>query len=603
MRLRFKGVPEAGGVPGLTQRQMVLVSGGLGLVAVLASVVIGVQMIDRLDLARLQNALTQLAPWQWALALAATGLSFLSIGHYDATWHRMLRSGVAPARARSSGMAAVAVSQSLGATAVTAALVRWRLLPELPVLTVAGLSAGVGLSFLLCWGAITILAAAHLGASLDVSVGWGLLAAASALGLALLTARRRLSVRWQDAARMALCTALDITFAGLALWLLLPDPTALPLVTVLAAYTLALGAGLISNAPGGAGPFDLALLALLPAIPVEDLLAAIIAFRVVYYLIPFVIGATALMRAPRLFDTPPQRRRADWALSHQSGRIRQCAGGWAHVVPVAGVPVVLGDPEAPNRLPRRSDLFYKISARYAATLRRAGWRVWRLADEAVLPLSDWTLDTPGRRRLRRALKTVAKAGVTVELATGSLNRAELRRIARIWSRTHGGELGLTVGRFETADLDRQKVVLIRQGGRTLGFVTFNTGQDGWSLDLLRYLPDLPNGALYAALVCGIEAAAQDGAAQVSLGAVPATEGVLARWAGGKAGLRQFKQSFDPVWQPLYLGARHDALLAVIGPILALKIQRPLARTVTRLHNNMQISHLHSAQRAGRTGRP
>ncbi|MEO1689516.1 MAG: phosphatidylglycerol lysyltransferase domain-containing protein, partial [Pseudomonadota bacterium] len=369
----------------------------------------------------------------------------------------------------------------MGFTALTGALTRWRLLPEVPVLKVAGITAGVGLSFMLCWGVLAVVAAAFLGRALDLPAAWVVLAATCALGLAAILARKRLTLRAHDAAWMALCTLLDTLFAALALWVLLPEPSALTYGSVLAAYTLALGAGLMSNTPGGAGPFDLALLALLPSVPVEDLLAAIIAFRVIYYLIPFVLGAIALLRAPDLSEAPPRRRRADWALSPQSGRIRRCAGGWAHVVPIAGVTLALGDPEAPTRLPRRSDVFYKIGPRYAATLRRHGWHVRRLADEALVPLPGWTLQTSARRRLRQALKSAARAGIEAELATGPLSLAPLCAIARIWARSHGGELGTTVGRFRPEELARQKVVLIRQNGRLIGFVSFNTGQDGWSL--------------------------------------------------------------------------------------------------------------------------
>lgn len=584
------------------QRRAAFLSGGFGLAVMAVCAVVGVQMVGALDTGLLGAALQQLAPWQWAAALAATGASFLAVGFYDATWHRITGTQISPARARGTGMAAVAVSQALGATAVTAAIARWRLLPDVPVWKVVTISGGVGLSFLLCWGVVVAGAALYLGAGLGLPIGWILCAAGAALTLAVLIAPRFLTVSAKDAGVMALCTTLDLTFAGLALWVLLPDPLAVPALNLLAAYTLALGAGLISNSPGGAGPFELALLALLPALPAEELLAGIIAFRLVYYLLPFGIGAVVLARAPKEAATETAlRRRADWALSQQSGGIRRCAGGWAHVVPVAGATVVIGDPDAPTKLPRRSDVFYKISQRYAVTLRRADWYVHRLADEAVIPLGTWTLDIPARKRLRQALRRAARAGLTVERATGPLPLTRLTHIAQGWARDHGGELGTTVGRFSPALLPHQEVILIRLGDAIVGFATFNTGEDGWSLDLMRYLPDLPDGALHAAIVCGIDAAAAAGAPRMNLGAVPAFDGVLARWAGRKAGLRQFKNVFAPRWEPRYLAARHEALLAVIGPLLALRIQRPVARAVTRLHNNMQISQLHSALVAGRTG--
>ena len=63
-----------------------------------------------------------------------------------------------------------------------------------------------------------------------------------------------------------------------------------------AAYLLALGAGLISGAPGGVGPFELALLSVLPQEASTEVLAAALAFRMIYYALPAMLAGLILIR-------------------------------------------------------------------------------------------------------------------------------------------------------------------------------------------------------------------------------------------------------------------------------------------------------------------
>ena len=56
-------------------------------------------------------------------------------------------------------------------------------------------------------------------------------------------------------------------------------------------HTLAISAGLISHVPGGLGVFESALLLGLPDVPKDVLLGSAIAYRAVYFLLPFVLAA------------------------------------------------------------------------------------------------------------------------------------------------------------------------------------------------------------------------------------------------------------------------------------------------------------------------
>ncbi len=59
-------------------------------------------------------------------------------------------------------------------------------------------------------------------------------------------------------------------------------------------YLLALAAGAASNVPGGIGVFEFVLLLLLPAVPQDRLLGALVAYRAIYYFAPFAIALVLL---------------------------------------------------------------------------------------------------------------------------------------------------------------------------------------------------------------------------------------------------------------------------------------------------------------------
>ncbi len=84
------------------------------------------------------------------------------------------------------------------------------------------------------------------------------------------------------------CT--DWMFSGGALYLLLPD-SSVSYFSFLAIYLLAQFVGFISQVPGGLGVLETVVVVLLsPALPASDVLGALLAFRFIYYLIPFVLG-------------------------------------------------------------------------------------------------------------------------------------------------------------------------------------------------------------------------------------------------------------------------------------------------------------------------
>lgn len=92
----------------------------------------------------------------------------------------------------------------------------------------------------------------------------------------------------------ALFSVGDITLASLALYVLLPSGH-VDIVAFLGIYAAATMAGILSHVPGGVGVFETVVLASLPStIPVDQAAAALLLFRLIYFIVPFLLALVVL---------------------------------------------------------------------------------------------------------------------------------------------------------------------------------------------------------------------------------------------------------------------------------------------------------------------
>lgn len=604
----------------------------LGLVVLFAGLLH--KKLAALDTEAILTALGAVSLGQWALAGLATLGSFLALAQYDALIHRALATRVAPERARRAGWTAIAISQTVGFGLVSGALVRWRMLPGLSLVEASKLAATVAATFLAGWAvlsagalivlpqAVPALAPAQVqGLALAALGGLGALALAGlwAPGLRLGRVVLRLP-SLPVMARILWLTMLDTAFAAAALWVLLPAGDAMPFTTLFPAFLLALGAGFVSGTPGGVGPFEVALLTLLPGTEGPSVLAAILAWRAVYYGAPAALAIAVVAFARPGTDAPAERRLvapaprlsprltalivADrqaelglmWQGEHGALLSSDLHGGWMiGRTPQALVGLLdpFGTAEAASLLPDlrraaraegRIASLYKIDARTAVAARRAGWVVAPVALECQIDPRAFSLETPARAGLRRKLRKAAKTGLVTELACGPLPLSELGAVAAAWAQARGGERGFSMGRFTPDYIAHQEVVIARLGGRIVGFASFHATRASWVLDLMRPAPDAPDGTMQALIHTAIEAARGAGVARFSLAALPPEAarvegpGALiwrrAEAQAGAAGLRQFKMSFAPSLAPRYIAAPSHAALALAAADIARAIHRP-----------------------------
>ncbi len=243
-------------------------------------------------------------------------------------------------------------------------------------------------------------------------------------------------------------------------------------------------------------------------------------------------------------------------------------------------------------------VFYEVGARHIPMMLDLGMSLHKIGEEAVIDLGAFGLDGPGRRGLRAAYARAGRDGLQFAIATPPHSPALMERLHVIsdeWleaKRTR--EKGFSVGRYDAAWLQRWRLALVRHEGEVVAFANLlETGPAApATLDLMRHARGAPSGTmeyLFTATLLDMKA---EGVARFSLGMAPlaglAPERSRRMWDkfgaaifrhGGNfynfAGLRAFKQKFDPEWRPRYL-----AVPTALPPLLPLAdAARLIARQV------------------------
>jgi lysyl-tRNA synthetase, class II len=145
--------------------------------------------------------------------------------------------------------------------------------------------------------------------------------------------------------------------------------------------------------------------------------------------------------------------------------------------------------------------FFAVREADAEIYKARGMRAIYLGDEAILRCDEFSLDGPGMKAVRAAVKHVGKDHSFELIAENEASPelvAELNEISEEW-RKGAPERGFTMELgedVEGTDPDFAIAIAREQGGRVAGFLRFVPvfGEEpGYSLDLMRRRPDSANG--------------------------------------------------------------------------------------------------------------
>ncbi|WP_231615519.1 putative bifunctional lysylphosphatidylglycerol flippase/synthetase [Novipirellula artificiosorum] len=89
--------------------------------------------------------------------------------------------------------------------------------------------------------------------------------------------------------------AVDLLISATALYLVLPIEATVPFAQVLAAYLCAIAISLLTQVPGGLGVLEVILVTLLKGTVGESVLASVLIFRILYYVLPLLFGMVTLV--------------------------------------------------------------------------------------------------------------------------------------------------------------------------------------------------------------------------------------------------------------------------------------------------------------------
>jgi uncharacterized membrane protein YbhN (UPF0104 family) len=87
---------------------------------------------------------------------------------------------------------------------------------------------------------------------------------------------------------------IDLGCCAAAMYLLLPDQPHINFIMLAVIFVSATLLGFASHSPGGLGVFDAAMLVALAQFDKEELLASLLLFRLLYYIIPFALSLAIL---------------------------------------------------------------------------------------------------------------------------------------------------------------------------------------------------------------------------------------------------------------------------------------------------------------------
>lgn len=301
----------------------------IGPLAVLAVVAIALEVLRSAlrhyryhDLA---NALHAIPAGQLALAAALTVLAYAILPAYDGLALAYAGRRLPMRRVAFGSVIAYGLSQTLGFAALTGNAVRYRLWSSWGLSTseIARAAAFAGSTFVLgviaIAGAILLVepvstvALLHVPLLLVRAVGIGCVALVAAyLAWSILRHEPlrigRLEVPvpgFSTAARQLAIAIADWGVAGAVLFVLLPVGARPAFFAFLGVFLLAQFVGLVSHVPGGLGVFEALMVVLLaPTLGAREVVGALLAYRAIYYLLPFAIAVLLLTAHESRVDVP-----------------------------------------------------------------------------------------------------------------------------------------------------------------------------------------------------------------------------------------------------------------------------------------------------------
>ncbi len=280
--------------------------------------------------------------------------------------------------------------------------------------------------------------------------------------------------------------------------------------------------------------------------------------------------------------------------------------------------IAMGDPVGPPQLAEElawrfvelcdrydgQPVFYQVDAQSIDLYTNLGMTFQKLGEEARVDLTTFSTEGSGRSDLRHAINKASKQGYSYEVVPTDrvpdiLDR--LRSVSDAWLKhKNTREKGFSLGFFEPGYIAQNPVAIVRRESEIAAFANLwlGAGKEELSADLMRHLPDCPEGIMDYLFAQIMLWGKQEGYAWFNLGMAPLSgledHALAPLWSKAGAlvfrhgehfynfqGLRQYKEKFTPQWQPKYLACRGGLALPRILTNIAALISGGIGGIVTK----------------------
>jgi glycosyltransferase 2 family protein len=293
----------------------------LGVAASLAIIAFAITTLVRtlkgVDTGVVLVALTDISAYHIGLAALCVVGAFCTLTFYDFFALRTIGKKHVPYRiAALSSFTSYSIGHNIGATVFTGGAIRFRIYSDYGLSAVdvakicflSGLTFWLGNAFVLgigmAWHPSAASAMDQLPPALNRLIALGVIGAIIAYLVWLVAGEERRELGqngWMVRLPSAPLTlvqivigVVDLGFCAMAMYLLMPAQPDIDFLSLAVVFILATLLGFASHAPGSLGVFDAAMLIALPQFGREQLLATLVVFRILYFMIPFGIAISIM---------------------------------------------------------------------------------------------------------------------------------------------------------------------------------------------------------------------------------------------------------------------------------------------------------------------
>ncbi|MGG0175531.1 phosphatidylglycerol lysyltransferase domain-containing protein [Gottfriedia acidiceleris] len=233
--------------------------------------------------------------------------------------------------------------------------------------------------------------------------------------------------------------------------------------------------------------------------------------------------------------------------------------------------------------------FYQIDEKSKMLYEKTGYRLLKLGEEAIVDLENFEIAGKKGAKLRTKRNKFIRQGYQFEVSMPEHSidlLQELKGVSDVWLNGRE-ELSFSVGSFHFDYVSNFPIGILRdKNGQVIAFATLPIQGENITIDLMRYLKELPYGTMDMLFVSIMFWAKENGFKSCSLGMAPlanvgqdSKSSIIEKSAkmifkyGNSIynfkGLLTFKSKFANKWESKYLAYKPYTLLSVITSLYRL----------------------------------